>query len=157
MNVLNIYIMESFISALKDLLKYELIKQINTGDKTLDNLLNTFMLTILGWLFTFAIVKNLSFFYRTLLQKLKKKEIEPVNKDNYDYYRMKVDKTQFKYFTWSINAYPSFTRNIFTFVKNTLNFKYDKLRNTHGSFDTEGTLIIDKNSDMLNVFDELTA
>ena len=82
--------MESFISALKDLLKYELIKQINTGDKTLDNLLNTFLLTILGWLFTFAIVKNLSYFYKSLLQKLKKKEIETINKNNYDYLQKSI-------------------------------------------------------------------
>jgi hypothetical protein len=52
--------MEVIVSSIKDLLKYNVIQYVNTGDKTVDNLLNALFIAILTYMFS---GKLTSFFY----------------------------------------------------------------------------------------------
>lgn len=44
--------MDAILSTLKDVLKYKTINSINTGDRTFDNLISGFLITIMSLIFT---------------------------------------------------------------------------------------------------------
>jgi hypothetical protein len=43
---------EVIVTSVKDLIKYSIINKVNSGDKTLDNLINTLLITVVSALFS---------------------------------------------------------------------------------------------------------
>ena len=68
---------ESIITGIKDLLKFNIISNVNTGDKTQDNLLNVVILSFLSAIFT----PGLQYQIQMLFSKLTSNE-ETIIKDN---------------------------------------------------------------------------
>ncbi len=89
-------------TALKDIIKFKIIQYVNTGDKTLDSLINTFLVTLLTLIFTL-------FSYQTLLVKYyiwkSRKSKLSLDQKTIEYYTqlMKSSHSEFTYVTWIIN------------------------------------------------------
>jgi ATP-dependent 26S proteasome regulatory subunit len=75
---------ESIFSAIKDLLKYQIINHTNTGDKTLDSLINGIMLAILATVFAVSTWSNLIL---TFKRRYRKNTNIKLDKDLIKYYK----------------------------------------------------------------------
>jgi AAA+ superfamily predicted ATPase len=101
MNIQNMTsVIEPFVSSLKDLLKFKIIGYVNTGDKTQDNLINTFLLAILAFIFTIF-----SWNKTELLMKINllTKRTIILDKNTKEYYRELAtkEKDNLSYVSWS--------------------------------------------------------
>jgi len=81
--------MEALVSALKDIIKFKAVSYVNTGDKTLDNLINTFVLAAIALAFSASVYTNIyywSFYvYYSMIGKTRQKS-KTVDLRSYDYY-----------------------------------------------------------------------
>lgn len=96
--------MDSVIgSAIKDLLKYKIVAYVNTGDKTFDNLLNTFLLALVTYLFSVFSLPYLLMRYRMHQWSKKQKDIK-LDQSTFEYYttQIKIRKLDFRYVTWML-------------------------------------------------------
>jgi len=100
------------LSSLQDLLKYKIIAYVNTGDKTQDNVINTFLIAVLTMIFThFSWQSVKRIFIRCKVQKI----ADELTKENMEYYKMyaKTIQHKFTYVTWSLSdEHQNFTNKI---------------------------------------------
>jgi hypothetical protein len=97
---------ESIITGIKDLLKFNIISNVNTGDKTKDNLLNAVILSFLSAIFT----PGLQYQIQMLFSKLTSKYIkQKITQTNYDVIRkyMEINKIHFMQTNWIVKSYIS--------------------------------------------------
>lgn len=105
--------MKELFSAFKDIIKYTVVNRINTGDKTMDNLINTLFLVVLGIVFEGQMKK----YYHSFREKINRylgKEIiiTDINMSSYrDEYRSKKKK----YCTWLLTKDREFTDKFVSF------------------------------------------
>ena len=94
---------DAILSSLRDIIKFEITKHVNTGDKTLDNLLNTFLLSFMTMVF--AILSYNSLLMKYYLWKHKKSSV--INSKTVEYYTTLLKETpqnEFTYVTWYTNS-----------------------------------------------------
>lgn len=93
--------LDAIMSALKDLLKYKIVAYVNTGDKTFDNLLNTFLLSIVTTIFGLFSAQYFIMKYRMGQWKRRKDEMK-LDKTTYEYYLVQATArlSEFMFVTW---------------------------------------------------------
>ena len=96
--------MTAFGSAIKDLVKFKIIQNVNTGDKSLDSLLNTFLLALMA--VVYAMFNYQSFVIKYYLWKNKKNVSTTLNIQTMEHYKkyMETNKTEFVSVTWTISG-----------------------------------------------------
>lgn len=94
---------EAISTALKDLLKFKIITYVNTGDKTQDNLINTFLLAIITLIFTTVSWQAIVFKYQ--MWRHKSKPFIPLDGKTIHYYKEMIPniKSKFSYGTWNLS------------------------------------------------------
>jgi hypothetical protein len=103
----------SFLSSVKDLVKYSVVQRINTGDKTQDNILNTIVITLITIIFSCPLKE----WYTKLKIRFGKKEL---TKDNLEYYKklMNSGDVKFKCVSWFMEKDKNnFTSKIASYFK----------------------------------------
>ena len=117
----------NILSAIQDLLKYYLVSQVNTGDKTMDNLINTFLITILTLLFGEALRKKAYEMWKYI-------KISSINnstnitKSNFKYYETLINSNdvQLNYCTWKLREKSNneFTSKLILYFSETFSWKF---------------------------------
>lgn len=113
---------EVIISSIKDLIKYSVVKHVNTGDKTLDNLINTFLISLVAVLFSAGIWKYVYDLYLKISHKIlrkpsKKSFTNLISPDNYEYYKKILDDdVSVNQVWWVHNKYNTFNEKIYNFI-----------------------------------------
>lgn len=103
--------MDVIIASLKDVIKYGIISYTNTGDKTLDNLINTLFIALLTSIFAKELWEKLYHMYMFNKHKFNKTSFSKnvlTDKNYYIYKNMTIGK-KFSLITWDINSNPLFT------------------------------------------------
>lgn len=97
-----IALMEAISTALKDLLKFKIVAYVNTGDKTQDNLINAFLLSVLTMIF--AITSWQAIVIKYQMWRHKSGKFIPLNAQTIPYYREMIPsiKDKFSYGTWHL-------------------------------------------------------
>lgn len=124
----------SFADGIKDLLKYKIVSNVNTGDKNLDNIYNALLLSFLAFLFTPGLQYRLYHFIMRITSKCMKPKL---TKYNYNKIRQYVvlNADNFQLTTWL--ARDNNNKNL---VSNALS-QYI-IRNYHWIFNETGTMFI---------------
>ncbi len=85
--------MESIVTALKDLIKYELLRHLNTGDRTTDSLLSVFLFAVVVLLFDL----RYKYYWKVYVSKIIDKETFPYfkkhcseNNDKFTFEEIKI-------------------------------------------------------------------
>ncbi len=139
---------QAVLTAIKDIVKFKAVGYINSGDKTLDNLLNTLILTIIAIAFTTS-------YYTTAWQWLRAQSayIRPVrNFNNVNVgqrtifeQRLKKNEKSLMRLTWSLTNEPDFTRQFLKYV-----YELDQI--VHGKFIDTNTLRVESTELVFDVF-----
>ena len=143
--------MEAVLSGLKDIIKYKVIGYINTGDKTLDNLANTFALAIIALVFSTGLKDKILFNYHKLRCKLSEAEITI---DNVQLWKKMISNNESKLLvtTWYIGKNQSLTKAIVNYLLTEHSWQFKKLVRTISS-STDGlkyeTISFDSISDSM--------
>jgi len=117
--------MDSFVIAIKDIIRYSVVQRVNTGDKTLDNLINTFILAVMSIVFGPKIKTWVKTQWMTFRNRIKKgSNLSTITRENYDYYTELVTKLDLKHCTWSIPGNQVFTRKMVAFYFQQLGWKF---------------------------------
>lgn len=108
--------MEQLLTSIIDISKFKIIQIIDTGNRTFDNLLQTFLITLITILISKVCFKNIS--YRIF----KPIKITTYNKDFYKKY-IQEHLDDFKSFTWILDENKDFSLrlNKYLSVNNCLN------------------------------------
>ena len=124
--------MEAVLLGLKDILKYKVIGYINTGDKTLDNLSNTFALAIIALVFSINLKDKILFYYYKLRCKLSKIEI---TNDNVYLWKKIISSNESKLLTttWYIGKNQSLTKAIVNYLLTEHSWQFKNLTRTINS------------------------
>jgi AAA+ superfamily predicted ATPase len=93
------------LNALKDITKYSIIKFINTGDKTLDNLINTLLLALMSIMFTSFFWHKIQFYFYSFNMKLfgysKFRNYSSITKGNVKVFQYLLENyDNLKYVSW---------------------------------------------------------
>lgn len=103
--------MDIIIASLKDVIKYGIISYTNTGDKTLDNLINTLFIAVLTGIFAKELWVKLYHVYMFNKHKFRKTSFSKniLTDKNYYIYKNIATTKKFSRITWDISTYPQFT------------------------------------------------
>lgn len=116
--------MENLLPAVKDLLKYNIVSYVNTGDKTMDNLINTLLITILTIVFGEKLKKKL---YVWWLSYKSRKGVGSLSRYNFEHYKTEINSstTQLTYCTWNLMGKENeeFTGKLTKFFTSNLGWK----------------------------------
>ena len=94
---------DSIITGIKDLLKFNIISNVNTGDKTQDNLLNAVILSFLSAIFTPGLQYQVQMLFSKLTSKCIKQKITQTNYDVIRKY-MEINKIHFMQTNWTVKS-----------------------------------------------------
>ncbi len=115
--------MDVILSAIKDVLKYKVISQTNTGDKTLDNLYNTLFIAVLTILFAKSIWVQFYTKIKELYCRIKGfRQSRVLTEQNYEFYETKCLNGSFMYCTWYLEQDKKFTTALSYYI--TKNFRW---------------------------------
>ena len=120
--------MEVFLSAVKDLIKYKIVSYINTGDRTLDNLLNTVLIAVVSIVFGSTTATYIYMYYYRFKYRYGNK-MTRINANSYDFYEKSCKDKKYKYITWSIPSYKEFTGKFINYYYE--NFSWKKIGRAH--------------------------
>lgn len=129
--------MDVLVSAVKDIVKFKAVGLVNTGDKTLDNLVNTLVLAAITIAFTQSyyevVLKWLLKQYDMLgfgrLKRRKHGQLNHVNSKAYETYLQSI-KYRAQYISWSLKREKVFTANLLHYVLLENNFvQYPRIVN----------------------------
>lgn len=98
--------MEAILLAIKDLVKYKAIGYINTGDKTMDNMLNTLVLAIITTVFAVNFKATITAYIYRLRWWISRKNIKNINEKNILYWKKIIcdQKDNMLKTTWYITS-----------------------------------------------------
>lgn len=93
--------MASLVDGIKDLLKYKVVSNVDTGDKSQDNLINAIILAFIAAIFTPGLKYRIQFLIGKMLSKCVKQKI---TKSNYEDMRnyIAMNHASFSQVTWTI-------------------------------------------------------
>jgi len=114
--------MEVFLSAVKDLIKYKIVSYINTGDRTLDNLLNTVLIAVVSIVFGSTTATYIYMYYYRFKYRYGNK-MTRINANSYDFYEKSCKDKKYKYITWSIPSYKEFTGKFINYYYENFSWK----------------------------------
>lgn len=92
----------SIIDGIKDLIKYKVISNVNTGDKTQDNLLNAVILTSIAGILTPGLQYRIQFLFSKLTSRCIKQKITQTNYESIRKY-MEINKAYFMQTVWTVD------------------------------------------------------
>ena len=108
--------MEAVKTALYDLTKYTVVQRVNTGDKTMDQMVIALFLAGMASI-TLAKLHYLLFYARQLFYRCRKKQAVMVLSDeNRAYYRYVLNAKNHRFFTWNSNN-TDFNGKLFLFLR----------------------------------------
>ena len=111
--------MDALKTGVYDVVKYSIINRMNTGDKTLDNLLNTLCLTLLASI-TFSKIHIIVYLFRRFLTHrcLCRKTSNKLDESNHNYYKHVLNSQKVKKFTWDWDFHTQFYTQLYYFLTN---------------------------------------
>ena len=106
---------EGIVTALKDLIKYKIVANVDTGDKTLDNMVNIFLISILTFVLSSAAWSKANVLLDFIMAKLGY-EIK-LTPGNYDHYKqIMVKDLTLTHSSWDALKYRDFSEKVYDYV-----------------------------------------
>lgn len=116
--------MDTILNSAKDLIKFKAISYINTGDKTQDNLINMFLVSLITVIFAFINIDKLRLYW---IFYVSKNNNETINSFTKSYYQNIYKNLDIKRMTWSLKKYAEFADQVASY--------YLRLYNTSSFYD----------------------
>jgi len=148
--------MSSIITGIIDLLKYCIVKNIDTGDRAFDGLIHVLLIATITYLFTSFSFKKIKLKVKLFYYRCRNKEIT-LNKELFDYFQDYVNgenvKNNYNRISWLIKNNEQFTEKLAIFVSkfNFINMTFGII-NTDNNHINSGNFNHDSFGDMLHDF-----
>lgn len=110
------------LSALKDVIKFKLIQQINTGDKTFDNILNVFIVSVLNFIFVGKIYLIIVDIFNKYFRRFFVKDTDDDFISNWKFYADILENEKIGRMSWNIGG-GVFHIKLMTYIQK-MNFKW---------------------------------
>jgi hypothetical protein len=147
---------EVIITSIKDLIKYSIINNVNSGDKTLDSLINTLLITVVSAFFSKAVWDWFIIKWRALKNRygsITSTTGSTINEKNFEHHQkiMENDKT-LNYATWSCNEI-IFSKIISKYYRNAMGWHIGQDTTIIYNMDdmSEREMLIDQGSNSLEL------
>lgn len=112
--------MTEIISAIRDLLKFSIIKNVDTGDRSLDGLLHVMLIALITYISGSFVYASLKIKIKIYFSKCRKNKVITLNEESYkhyyDYANKKENFSQYRFATWFMRNDIEFTEKLIRYI-----------------------------------------